>query len=512
MDVDLEEMPCTHAWKCTCDSKKDILKNSVKPVIIEQSRPTESDRIVANFTKEILEATSSNSFTTMFSTVTQTSSVLAYIIKYATKHKTNLAQAISSIVSARKKLQETEKKTEKTFWNKLVNGVSGKTETPATIAAFALMGGYACAASDDFYFVFAWDAVSPVLLQKLLEDPTPEDESEGEESEESEEDMDERQNLQEDNLVEAAAEATGRIYKVDGKCVSIKQWEIYANRPDEMENLCLLTFCIVTELEEIKDGNVDDDPVGDGRRKANSRFKLKQSFILARSYQVRLRSLFKVPILAGGAPPEFPSKRKSTDPNSRSRQKWCLYWKTLLVAWRRRDRVSYKDVGGFFDWLLESLKEPHGSINRAKALYVINTTFLLQKNTKASKCIDLWRFRSAATRRPDQKHEEGTAAKEDDVLGEELADIANQLLCAMEKKVEVESHALSRQKQIQAILPQNMAVGKKQDMCFFDNAAQLEECCNTIETFEDPAVSLKLRETQYALQSLFRKCLKSLQC
>ena len=103
--VNTAEMQCTHAWKCDCTCKEDISKKaSGHPVIIVSSRPTKGDTIVADFTPELLRATSSNSSTTVFSTVSQTSSVIAYVIKYATKHKTTLAQALTSYVSAKKKL------------------------------------------------------------------------------------------------------------------------------------------------------------------------------------------------------------------------------------------------------------------------------------------------------------------------------------------------------------------------------------------------------------------------
>ena len=504
-EISRNEMNCTHAWKCSCESAEDLTgMPSGKPIIIESTRPTNDDRLVANFTEEILRATCSNSQTTLMSTISQTSSILPYLIKYSTKHKTSLAQCVTSIIAARQKMSDATTLTSRTFWNKLVNAVNGQNEVPATMACFSLMGHKAFKACDEFWYVFVWDAVSPSVLQELqfsrgkMEEmkqqeqkvegaenaEEAEEAEEGEENEEAEETQKEEESeyvdfgdLQEERAGDSPP--AGMLLKIGERYISVAQWEIYEHRPTELEDMCFVTFCVCTELEKIQDGTAGRED----NTKGNPRYRLLETSRLYAYYVVQMRNLYKVPVLGGNPPPSCPpSSKADTVSGILGRKRWALFWNTALIPWRDRDSVSCSNEE-FCDWLLESLHSGSGTSPRAKALFCLNATFAFRKNDSAAICLDKWRFRSADTKQEDAIKKAAKETTEDCVLAEEIGSIAAELVRLMSLDTDGQ-RAFQRQAQLDVILTDRTACNHE-TMVICNNSDELQSCSKDVEEYED---------------------------
>ena len=484
------DMPCTHAYSCTCETPQDLADiGKSGPTIIESSRPLADDCIVTNHTKKLLQATASNCQTTLLSTTQQCNAIIPYIIKYTTKHKTSLAQCVTSVLCASKKIKEASAPvTQRSFLNKMINSVAGQNEIPATVAAFVLMGNRACSSTSSYWFVFVWDAVSPTLLDQLkFQQPAAAKRAPRKRREASTSTF-ETDLLQEDRYIECIS-SDGQVFNVNGMFVAAKQFQIYEHRPTELEDMCFLSFCICTELVEIKDGTplpAPEEERKNGARKLNQRFRLLPASPLESAYIVMIHSKFKVPILAGQPPPECPPIDEETEAAKKGRKRWALFWGTALLPWRDRNLVSCDDAA-FFSWILRSLKEQSGSINRAKALFCLSTTFMSRKTVLHSKCLDLWRYRNAAIKTDkDAVATNRTSEEQDEAVLQDIAAIADQLVIGMGRSGE-DSHAQNIRRQVECMLPEQRttAAVPTRKTCIFNNSAILTECCKSVETFED---------------------------
>ena len=294
--------------------------------------------------------------------------------------------------------------------------------------------------------------------------------------------------LQEDRYIECIS-SDGQVFNVNGMFVAAKQFQIYEHRPTELEDMCFLSFCICTELVEIKDGTplpAPEEERKNGARKLNQRLRLLPASPLESAYIVMIHSKFKVPILAGQPPPECPPVDEETEAAKKGRKRWALFWGTALLPWRDRNLVSCDDAA-FFSWILRSLKEPSGSINRAKALFCLSTTFMSRKTVLHSKCLDLWRYRNAAIlTEKDAVATNRTSEEQDEAVLQDIAAIADQLVIGMGRSGE-DSHAQNIRRQVECMLPEQRttAAVPTRKTCIFNNSAILTECCKSVETFED---------------------------
>ena len=150
--------------------------------------------------------------------------------------------------------------------------------------------------------------------------------------------------------------------------------------------MCFLSFCICTDArgdqrwdaiayiseEERKNGARKLEPVVSSLLPASP---------LESAYIVMIHSKCKVRFLAGQPPPECPPIDEETEVASeRAKAMGSVLGNCVELPWRDRNLVGCDDAE-FNSWLLLSLKEPSGSINRAKALCCLSTTFMSWQNS-----------------------------------------------------------------------------------------------------------------------------------
>jgi hypothetical protein len=413
--VSPQSVKCTHVFRCDCKSILDVGNDNFFPLIMEMNRPTEKDAIVAGFTPEILEITGANSSTTVISSILQGGPIMLYLIKYNTKAKTTIANAFASASAAFEKFQQTENRTEKTIFNQIVNAFSSGQEVPATMAAYALLGGHGFSCTVGTWYVFPHDAMTKSLTDEVrqlgaLEHPEldeygmPTDvagdgESIGENAE-----LEEIQ-LRENDIYNEAPFAdcnvNGRVYIVGGnERVVLKQHELYINRPDKLEDCCFLSFCImfdVVPVAEEKEKNKRTESGKQNGRKPQPRYKFKSGFVLCNYFELVLRAKYPMPILAGGTPPSCSLSRRSRVASG-GRAVWAFYWAAMVIPWRNISQAARCTFGIFTEtWFMPALLGELGETKRDMALFINTTTFSMKADGRANLAMNIWRFRNAGT-------------------------------------------------------------------------------------------------------------------
>ena len=435
-----KNIQCTHCFRCDCKMADIASINLSGPTVFEMNRPTVSDQILVGFTPSILETIGTNTATAIIYTLALAVVILLYLIKYNTKKKNMLENSLACMAQAIKRKEQAEKPSERTFWNAMANAFGGQQETPATMAAYALLGNPGFRCSHGFWYIFVWHAMDAKFVRRLQVGINNEQCDEDAESEESlsGEDMGNKQDIEEtcfedplanddqDAFVSDAPPA-GRLFVVGGVAHRVLQHELYAHRPREDDGMCFLDFAMTKTIEEKPEAQIarceeNNDRSGDsdcgerdsvaeevhndGRRVKNPRSEFLPGFVLAGSHQLRDLSLFKVPILAGDRPPMHPSAGNNRRRAKLQKRVWAYYWATLLFPWRSTDdpkTVPYADVVQYIEDSLSGRLRPS---DRAKAIFVCNVSFAFRKKKEDAACIDAWRFRAAHTEQRAREMEE----------------------------------------------------------------------------------------------------------
>jgi len=395
-----ESVPCAHVFGCECKSFEDISKVGKDPIIVEMNRPTVFDQLVTSFTPQILEQTFSNTNTSMISTAEQASAIALYQIKYNSKTKFPLASALASVITARKKASTRgEEGTDRTFWNCFVNAASANHEVPATMAAFALLGGKGFETSCAFWFVFPWDVVKEFRLLDDTQDAEPSSDSSSSSS--SDEESEEETQLlavpyQQPKLPPSKIECKdGQIFDVEGTQVSLTQQQIYAARPERLEEMSYIAFCCMYEVEQI--------PAKESEQQRLERFELKDTIPISKTHRIKEKTNFPVPVLAGTAPPMLPQVIDS-EQGKKQLLKWSIYWSVLMMPWRKKEDLEKFTPEAMLEWLMSSLRNERGPSEKTRALYTANVSIKWKQVKRHCRVLDAWRFRAADTRESAKKN------------------------------------------------------------------------------------------------------------
>lgn len=418
---DPASIPCAHVIECTCRTPSDLVAVSKGgPCVVEMYREHGDNQLLASFTPECLLQTCSNTQTGIISTAEQAAAIALYEIKYVTKGKTVLTNALACIVAARRRAGESTNPSERTFFNNFVNALASDHEVPATMAAFALLGGRGFSTSCQFWYIFPWDAIDTSALRAKMrvlasgarlggaagadgglgsdDGESCSDDGEHFGDEHAQEtgtgcnDVLEQNHYTSDKVPEANQASTGhRVFPVGTKNHAVPQDVIYANRPASLGPMCLLAFSCMYDVEEVeKEG---------ARKKSyrNERCDFREGFVLNGSWRLRRRGVIPVPVLAGNAPPNFPVGHDT--PYGRSQlEAWAAYWAVLLVPWRVAADLEPHTAESMVAWLLSSLRGEGGRNEKQKAMFVVNCSFKWKQVKKHCLIIDAYRFRAAETR------------------------------------------------------------------------------------------------------------------
>ena len=417
IDFDRTDIPCTHVKGCTCTSVSDLLdfgRNGPVVILTKRMRGTRGDQIVAGFCPEVSALVCSNNSTSVLSSSSMAMVLALYIIKYNTKGKATVANAITSALAARVRIDEAQAdEGERTFWNKFVNAFTAHNQVSASIAAYALLGNRGFQCTDEFWYLFPWDVVP--LEFRLGRGPSAtaprcEDDEEDDGEEQAPRDGDA---LFDDFERDAATNTRGMVFTIDERIVCVEQGELYAARPPELEEVCLVTFCCIFEVEKVptqEDGRPELPPAPlDGRREKNPRYYFAPGFRLAEHYRLRLRSKLKLPALAGPPPPLLPYPERDGRRFERARAAWAAYNSVLFIPWRDASDAA-KPYEYMEQWLLESLSGARGEANRHKAVFCTNYSAAMRKNEKFAQIINAYTSKCAEAKVPGKTVFEAGAA------------------------------------------------------------------------------------------------------
>lgn len=198
-------------------------------------RPLPEDMNIVSFNPTLTAAIASNTALYLLGSSTQAKAVLFYLLKYMTKDSTAITNSLSAVHEARRHIQAfpsvaadtgQPQRTAQHLLNRIVNNISGKTETSAEMAAASLLGMPSTSSSHGTWFCFIWPAVRN--MHSLLAEKESDSESETSSSECLEEsDIDHHDDSKQGELVDEFAEEERRQLPVQASTDS--ELDITAN-------------------------------------------------------------------------------------------------------------------------------------------------------------------------------------------------------------------------------------------------------------------------------------------
>jgi hypothetical protein len=173
------------------------------------------------------------------------------------------------------------------------------------------------------------------------------------------------------------------VFEVKGKKHAISQSEIYLARPESLKELCLVAFSCMYDVEE----KPEKDDSGKTR---NSRYDFQPTFVLAPAYRLIRRSNFPCPVLAGNAPPTLPI-RPETRAGELKFRRWAAYFAALVMPHMSVEELEAFTPERMMEWLLSSLHDGRGPVEKARAMFVINSSCKWSRVRKHSEIIQGYR-------------------------------------------------------------------------------------------------------------------------
>lgn len=312
---------------------------------------------------------------------------------------------------------------------RLLNTLHTCEEVSAQVAAATFRGNPSSFYSHQFTLCRNWNALFTLLSNAGDDDDAMQDDTDNEESEDDADvgDADEVRYAMPDHLADNSGGRGGAmlVKTDDNKVTAVSQCDFYRHRGPELASMSFYVWCAVVNItrkvgkkkkpsdndkeeeDSTSDDNDDEEGVeaaavadigkskGKGRR-PNGLFEFDSTTTFQSKYTQRLRSLHKVPIMAGKPPPLFPKRQKDDASWKRRAGKAGAYYLTAFCPW---DIETHKppfslDYQGFLDWIGPML-DSKSYRDRAIVSLVSNMCSSGVENKQGELLIDNWRRRCA---------------------------------------------------------------------------------------------------------------------
>jgi hypothetical protein len=159
-------------------SAQDVLPpRDTRHLVWELYRPLPEDGDVVAFNRALTSALGCNTAVYILGSLQQSQSTAQYMLKYMTKDSTAITNCLSAVHEARRHVVEYPSvaansgepiRTAQHFCNRVLNNISGKSETSAEMAAGALLGMPSTIASHGTTYAFIWPAVKAVRAARVM--------------------------------------------------------------------------------------------------------------------------------------------------------------------------------------------------------------------------------------------------------------------------------------------------------------------------------------------------------
>ena len=139
------------------------------------------------------------------------------------------------------------------------------------------------------------------------------------------------------------------------------------------------------------------------RREKNVRYELRKEHPLHETHEICIRSKQSMIVLAGGAPPKYPSSHRPwAKREERDAAKFALYYMTLFSEWEEMEGLDGvflpKDGTTWIDFcqFINRLKQSNAYYDKAKLIRMKNMIFATDINTAKKNVLSLHRYSNAA--------------------------------------------------------------------------------------------------------------------